>query len=531
MRIRVSCAIALLGLTTWCLPVARADKPAKPTVVVRLSALDSLVADARYLAELAGKGEEAKQAEGVLKSMTGDKGLEGLDTTRPMGLYGYLGPNGIDSQVVLLLPIADEKAFVAKLESLDIKPKKDGDLYEVSVERVPFPVYFRFNGKYLFATLREKEAIDKDKLLDPATLLAGPGIASLVVNLDEIPKELKEIAIGQSELQLANAKDKATPGETKAQKAFRMALIDEAAARFKQLLTEGGELAVRLDLDRKANEVGASIDLSGKAGSKLATEIADLRKVQSAVAGLVGPDTAMSLLIDASLPAKLGALLAPVVEQHMQNAMNEAAHTILEPVVKTLMPTAKMGQLDAAMVLRGPGAGGLYTVVVGTRVKDGMAIESAVKEALKSVPAEVANKITVDFAKSGDVHIHKVLPDKVDKDTLSLLGDNPIFFAFRDDALLLSAGAGGEEAIKAAVQAAATTGKVFQLETSFARIAKLMAKEQKEAPAVAKKVFKGAGDDRVRFALEGGKTLKVSLTARTTIVKFLAELEEAKKAR
>src|SRR5271166_3619808 len=65
-------------------------KTKQPAVVLRIASLDALIEDARYLAELVGKGESAKQAESFLKSFTGEKGLGGLDTTKPFGFYGKL---------------------------------------------------------------------------------------------------------------------------------------------------------------------------------------------------------------------------------------------------------------------------------------------------------------------------------------------------------------------------------------------------------------------------------------------------------
>src|SRR5271166_1971656 len=111
MRTRYWSLAALIAMVTaW--PVAggetKSEKPAKPTLVIRVAPPDTLVGDVRSLAELAGKAGEVEQAHTMLKSLAGEgKGLAGIDTTKPLGAYGYLGPNGIDSEVVVLLPIAD----------------------------------------------------------------------------------------------------------------------------------------------------------------------------------------------------------------------------------------------------------------------------------------------------------------------------------------------------------------------------------------------------------------------------------------
>src|SRR5579875_2651377 len=87
---------------------ARADdketlKRDKPAVVVRLAALDQLRSDLRYLGEAIGQTEKAKQLDGLIRSKLGEKGLAGIDTKKPIGLYGWVGSFGIDSKVVLLL--------------------------------------------------------------------------------------------------------------------------------------------------------------------------------------------------------------------------------------------------------------------------------------------------------------------------------------------------------------------------------------------------------------------------------------------
>src|SRR5262245_57417550 len=135
MRSRLFPGLPLAGLVLALSAPAPARAPvpdkkpeSKPAVVVTLKSLDELIADARYLFALVDKEEEGKQLEKFLKSKTGPKGLEGVDPKKPIGLYGTLGTKGLaDSHGVLLLPIADEKAFLKMLENLDLKPEKGKD--------------------------------------------------------------------------------------------------------------------------------------------------------------------------------------------------------------------------------------------------------------------------------------------------------------------------------------------------------------------------------------------------------------------
>src|SRR5262249_50731727 len=95
--------------------------PFKGALVLRIKPIDDLIADARYVAKLAGREEETRQLEKLLKSKTGPKGLEGIDTKKPLGAYGVLQPKFDESQGVFLLPIADEQTFLKFLETMDLK--------------------------------------------------------------------------------------------------------------------------------------------------------------------------------------------------------------------------------------------------------------------------------------------------------------------------------------------------------------------------------------------------------------------------
>ena len=183
--------------------------PFKGALVLRVKPLDELIADVRYVTQLAGREEEAKQFEKLLKSKTGPKGLEGIDTKKPIGAYGILKAKLDESQGVVLLPIADEQTFLKFLETMDLKAEKDkGGLYTLTSDMVPFPLLFRFANNYLYGTVkvndRSAAALDKGKLPLPSSVLAGASgsVVSLTANLDQVPAQLRKTAISFMALQL-----------------------------------------------------------------------------------------------------------------------------------------------------------------------------------------------------------------------------------------------------------------------------------------------------------------------------------------
>jgi hypothetical protein len=531
-------AAALLSLAFLLPALARAadeqaPKSDKPAVLLRFASLDHLRSDFRYLAEVVGEAEKAKQLDGIIKSKLGDKGLEGIDNKKPIGAYGWVGSFGIDSKVVFLLPIADKKAFLDLIsDTLDVKPDKgDDDVYTMNVEKVPAPVYFRFANEYAYITVRDKEVLDKDKLLTPAAVFpAGQvGTLSVTFNIDQIPDDLKEKGLLMIENQLAGLKDKEMPGHSEAQKAFRDAAIDELGARLKSLLNHGGEATLRLDLDRKAGDLTLTASVAGKPGSPLAKTIRELGQVKSMTASLLHPNSAFTGELNVSLPEKLRSLLSPALKDAEKQALaktkNEKEREVLKTLLKGIMPTLKAAELDTAIDVQGPSDKGIYTVLGGIKIKEPAALEKSVRETAARFPKQ----FRLDAEKVNGVGIHRLNEEKdLKPGARRTLGENPIYFAFHDNVLLLGAGEKGLSVLKNALSAAPTTGKMIELQVALARLIPLF-----DDPAhadLARKVFGDAKDgDRLRLTLESGKALTLRLSVKAKLLDYVNQVEKAKK--
>jgi hypothetical protein len=532
---------ALLALMLVMPTLARAEekkaaKSTKPGVVLRLASLDDLLAQGQFLAEAAGQGEKAKQAAAMLKNMAGEKGLEGIDTKKPMGAYGWIGPMGLDSQLILLVPIADEKAFLDLLDRLSVKAEKGDDgVYTASHEKVQVPIFFRFANQYVYVTAQDKDPIAKDKLLAPAAVLPADqvGTMSLTVDIDQIPDNLKNLALGNIDLRLANLKDKEVPNATEAQKKFHAAAIDDLGARIKSLLKDGGETTVRLDVDRKKADLSLSLQVAGKDGTPLAATIKDLGQVNSVAAALIGSNSVTNGMLNVSLPANLRKLVPTLIaegEKQLAKEKDPLKRDVLTSLFKSFAPTLKSAELDVAVDLRGPGEGGLYTGIFGIKVKDGAGIDKTLRKIVGDLPEEARKFVAFDADKVGQTGIHKVTPERLDDNFMKLFGDNPIYFAVRDDAVLVALGDKGLSALKEALAATAKAGKVMEVRLALSQLAPLLAKDNKSAPAIAKEVFaKDKNSDKIHVSVEGGKALKVRLAMKAKLVEFFAKLEEAKK--
>jgi hypothetical protein len=510
-----------------------------PSIVLRFKHLDGLIADMRHLYKVAGREDEGKDFEKRMQAGTGAKGIEGVDTKKPFGLVVDLQPRLPDSRIWLLLPVADEKAFLKFLESVEMKParQKDGS-YEATLPGLP--IYntgtFRIAHGYLYGTIKlsEKTAIPADEKLPKGEALLGKSdaIVALSVDVQKVPPAIRKLAVSFIGLQLGSAKDVKPDGETKAQTALREAIIDEATARLKSLFEDAETITAEMSLSRgKSEEFTLSATLTGKKGSVLAEEIASLGGQKGVALG--GKGAVMSASAHLSLPGRLRRPVRALVDEAMSDSLDRlAAHEreMVEPLLKSIAPTLKMGVFDGGLRLLPAGKGGKHSFIGGARIKGGADVEKAVKDVLEKMPERDRKGVSVDAHKAGGVNIHSVSSKGFDAATRELLGEKPVYFAIKGDAVLM---AGGEDAlalIKEAVAAKAVDVPVLEFHGDLEKMAALLKgyPDTKHAPGAAKEAFKDGGG-KVRLSVTGGERLQVKLSVQTAVLGFITRLEKAEK--
>jgi hypothetical protein len=527
-----------------CVPAVRADdvkasKKSAPALIVRIRSLDNIIADVGYLAAQVGKEEEAKQGIELLKERTGNKGLDGIDTKKPMGGYVFAGPNGTDSYGAFMLPVKDEKTLLGILENNGLKPEKNNDgLYTIKDARIKVPIFFRFANGYAYIAPLSEIGLAKNKLLAPADVLPEKetALVSATIRIDQIPDTIKEIGLGQLGLRMADIREQHAEKGTQAQRDLIDKTSKEANAQLKSVVNDGRELTIRVDVDQKKNDLAISFSFDGKPGSKLAGDIANLAKRQSLFAGLAGKDSALSLLVSYALPERLQKAMGPVVDEGiktvLEHAQDETHKQIADKLLRVLAPSIKAGEVDAAMDLRGPSANKHYTLVGGIKLKNGEEVEKTLKEIITGLPEQVRDLVKFDADKAGGTPIHKVdFEHFMDDNARTIFGNGSLYVALRSNALYWAGGENGLEAMKSALSAKPGTAGVLKWNLSLANLAPLMAKEQPGAVKAATDAFgKNPDQDKIQFTVTGGNELKAEIHIKAAVLKFFATIAEAKLA-
>ena len=160
------------ALTLLAAPAALADPP-KPTLTVQVQPVGRLLDDTRtLLRSAAGEDGDAvvKKFNAKLKEQIGEKGFEGLDLNRPLGLYVVVADPVQKSTVVLVVPYTTEAEFVGLLGRMKVKAtpkgKKGGYTFAPEGMGNEFPGRLTDGWAYI-AVLGGDAAVETANLVSP----------------------------------------------------------------------------------------------------------------------------------------------------------------------------------------------------------------------------------------------------------------------------------------------------------------------------------------------------------------------------
>jgi hypothetical protein len=538
-----------MALTVVVIPARAADPvPAAPTLIVRVKSLDGLIADAKYLAHLAGHGEQADQFEKMLPGFLGPKGLAGtgLDTSRPWGMYATLDAAIPNSPVVVMIPVTDENAFVAALNMLagfapgvNVTIAKGGDgVYTVSSPAAPVEAYFTIADQYAYITAMQKDSISVAKRLAAAKLLPPDDrtVLGITLRLDSIDPQLKQIALGQFENQVAALKEQKNRAETPVQAKLKSDVVDYFAGQIRSLLTDGQAVEIGLTLDRKTDDISAQFSLTAKPGSPLAKQIA----AEGGRPSRFGPLTAaavhgaLNVAIPEALRSAFGSAIDEGFKKEQERQKDAMKKTLAQRVFDAVSPTLKAGEFDLFAGLIGPNADGKYTLAGGIKIKDSERVEQLVRDLVPIIPDPKAKEaIALDAETLDGVKVHKITAYDLDAEGKRLFGDNATArFAFPADAVVVAFGADAAHVLKQILGATGKRGGPFRLEAVLSRLVGLDKDNGPRAKKAAATAFSAMpGSDVFRFTIDGGPALRVRASMKGQVVTFGVKMDEAAKGK
>jgi len=366
---------------------ARAGDDA-PAVVLRVKSLDTVLKNLKLLAALVGQEQAAADIQGLIDKKTGKKGLEGIDMDRPVGAYVKFGAEVTDLNLAMLIPVADQNAFMTLLENLGTNPKKEkGGVYTLQAKDTE--LFLRFANKYAYITAFDRDNLLDKNLLDPAKALAGPkdSLLSASLRLDKLPDGARLIVVSALDEKIHEAIDSAPKEDSDAQKAFRKAALKQVGRTISDVITEGKAARVDINLDEVKKDISIKLSMSARPKTELAKTIQNAAAGKSPFAGLLPAGAAFRGSIDAVFPDALRTSFAKLMDEAAKKVLADIADPAkrkqTQQLIDAIMPSIRAGELDAFFGMTGP-VKDHYTLLAAVRVQEGDKLGTMVESFIAS---------------------------------------------------------------------------------------------------------------------------------------------------
>src|SRR5262249_29319110 len=108
-----------------------------------------------------------------------------------------------------------------------------------------------------------------------------------------------------------------------------------------------------------------------------------------------------------------------------------------------------------------------------------------------------------------------------DEKARKVFGDQPLYVAFRQDAVFVALGEDGLAAMKEAVTAAAKAGPALRFDIALGRL--MLASANDAQSKAAQKLLEQGEQARIRVSLEGGEVLRVRLSMDFAVLQLVAQ--------
>lgn len=449
-------------------------EPLKPVAVVSVAGYDEFMSDLGFLGRISDRPELASGVQGLLSLVTGGKGLEGLDKTKPVG--AVVQTDGEKFLGYGFLPVTDLKKLLAVLEPMAGRiTDAGGGVSEIQTKQ----------GKAVF--VKEKSpgwamVCDNRQGLDsaPADPLAVIGKLNekydlaIRVYVHNIPEKFRQKAIAEMRKGAERDLNK-RPGENDAEFAIRKRLTEQFLHSAATAIQELEQISLGWSLDHKAEKVLLDLSATVLPGTDSARWLADMGKLKSRFGGFLVPGAAVTGNWLSQVPTSDVAVLAEAIDVLRPKAMAEIERKAKSPeeakvqkelatgLLDVIRKTVATGRADAGVsLLLGPEA---VTVVAGGYVADGPTLEKTLKQLAEAArqqhPDFVNQVVKLNAGECRGVNLHTVsvpipadAPDR--QKAVKLIGETlDVVIGVGQEGVYVAAGRDAMKALRGAIERSA----------------------------------------------------------------------------
>lgn len=239
-------------------------------------------------------------------------------------------------------------------------------------------------------------------------------------------------------------------------------------------------MTLRLGIDPTTQEFAAELHLRGAPGTTLASNLLSLSPGPSRFGGVIAGNPALAALVHLQLSNDYPRLLASLSRQAAaQIARDEGSNFGKEhgQFVELIGKAMEIGELDVALATRSHGRGkpgSLFEL----KVPDGEALDKLFRDlAAKEWPDEDRSRLKFNADdlpsdKGARIHRYETAAQAQKVPSFSpMLANGPNLISFSKDALWMTSGTNGRDAIQAALQDPSRPAPIFHFELNMKALA------------------------------------------------------------
>lgn len=535
-------------LVTLLAAAPAAAGPPKPFVVAQARPVGRLVADLKELARAAAAPKDADAAVAAvvkgLEEAFGEKGFEGIDLDRPLGLYATVREPFADSSLVLVVPVGGEKEFLDLIDraggrARPVEGKKGLFTLDLPADVFEKQSYLRVAGGWAYLGFNADEVADPANLVPTAELFDPKEAAQFAARVypNRFPAKLLKTALDEIADGVGQLKQLLPVNEPHVTRAID-AVFDGGLKLFRRtaegLHADAKEVAVRFAFDPLTADAAAELVVTPKPGTPLAKDVAARPATANRFAGLVPPDAAAAVVGQSpAFSPEVRAIADAFLEMQAVESVNEVPESAKKAVgelYKAVGRALKAGNEDFAFALAGPNKDGLFTLVAGLPLDDPAAVEKELRAVVKGMG--FLKLIAFDVDRANGVSIHRATVPLLDQPELARVFGKvvPLGFALTPAAGYVAFGPDAMDRVKAAVAAKPGPAPAAGVSGNPARLAKLAAAATDDPTGKRLAAVLGAEDkllDGLTLTLSGGAALRVRLAANVKrLPRLLANAED-----
>lgn len=485
--------VSLGALVAWLLAVLPVFA-AEPAVVLSIKGFNELLTDSQYLGNVLGQPLLGAALPGVVAQVTGGKGLNGLDATKPIGLYVTLSSDGQPKDVVVFVPVSSQKTFADTLAAVFPNPSTENGITKYQPPRQPNPIFAKAGAKHFFLAQSAESLAD---LADPDKLVKSTSDIAVEFDLTKFSDQQKEQVLAQIEAGAALAGQNDV-SDNEAERRGREAGQKMALAAVRRLVLDGERFNLSLNIDSKAKAVSLDVGFTAKPGTDLAAACASYGQTSSPFASLTTQQTLGSLLISTPLAQDAKDVFNLVADEAEKGALagakSDAERELAKQFGAKLRQSIRLDRLDHAYIVNMTMAGKLQ-LVLAAKIAKGNELKQLVDDLIRKNP-NASNRIQLGVATANGVRIDSI-PAPADPDFEKHFGNDPVHLAVSDDLIVVSVGTDSLSAVKATLESKAgkSARSPVSLRVGLSKLLPLAPNADSRVLEISKTAFSGSNDE------------------------------------